>query len=608
MNRTASVNRQPMHRPATANLPTTGNRPASTRPLLAGQVLGAQDATPLGFWVAVHRDTYLQLDDVVRVHTNLPDGKGVDLYGVVDLVRARYEGTQFDSDVFLVTAGLLPAETSMAAHVAVTRVEPEIFVPPRPGEEVYLAVEERDIALFFDAMRRRLPLGAGRDDLPVYGNLDFLDGTRGAHINISGISGVATKTTYATFLLYNLFHSGALGAAGANSRALIFNVKGEDLLFLDRENLRLDDDARALYSRLGLRAGPFQSVGIRAPVRRGASAALPDTARQEGVTAFFWTLREFARERYLRFLFADADAESDLLASLIYRIESQLARAADQEGSPDDPWIAIGGRRIGSFDTLVDTLRAICDTRGEGDDDGEGQDGGAPTLVVRRHDWVGSAAAGTLSAFVRRLEAAREPVGHLIRGDGVERATEHRIDLGRQVTVIDLHNLRERAQRFVVGVVLKRMFEDKESRGAREPLVFVVLDELNKYAPRDGWSPIKEILLDIAERGRSLGIILIGAQQTASEVERRVVANCAFRVVGRLDAAEAAREEYGFLPAATRQRAAILKPGTMIVQQPEIPMPLLVRFPFPAWATCPAEVGGRAEAEATEDLFERLES
>ena len=41
-------------------------------------------------------------------------------------------------------------------------------------------------------------------------------------------------------------------------------------------------------------------------------------------------------------------------------------------------------------------------------------------------------------------------------------------------------------------------------------------------------------LLDVAERGRSLGIILIGAQQTASEVERRIVANSAVRVVGRL--------------------------------------------------------------------------
>ena len=34
---------------------------------------------------------------------------------------------------------------------------------------------------------------------------------------------------------------------------------------------------------------------------------------------------------------------------------------------------------------------------------------------------------------------------------------------------------------------------------------------------------------------------LFGAQQTASEVERRVVANAALKVVGRLDAAEAER-------------------------------------------------------------------
>ncbi|HEX3515361.1 MAG TPA: hypothetical protein VHT26_15315 [Trebonia sp.] len=56
------------------------------------------------------------------------------------------------------------------------------------------------------------------------------------------------------------------------------------------------------------------------------------------------------------------------------------------------------------------------------------------------------------------------------------------------------------------------------------------------------------MLLDIAERGRSRGIILIGAQQTASEVERRTVSNSAIRVVGRLDSAEAGRPEYGFPP------------------------------------------------------------
>jgi hypothetical protein len=60
------------------------------------------------------------------------------------------------------------------------------------------------------------------------------------------------------------------------------------------------------------------------------------------------------------------------------------------------------------------------------------------------------------------------------------------------------------------------------------------------------------------------------------------------------------RPEYGFLPAAHRERARIAKPGTMFVSQPQIPVPLVAEFPFPAWATRPDEVrGGRVGARAT---------
>ncbi len=137
-----------------------------------------------------------------------------------------------------------------------------------------------------------------------------------------------------------------------------------------------------------------------------------------------------------------------------------------------------------------------------------------------------------------------------------------------------------------------------------------MIDELNKYAPREGSSPIKEVLLDIAERGRSLGIILIGAQQTASEVERRIVSNSSVKVVGRLDPAEAGRPEYGFLPPSQRQRATLAKPGTMFVSQPEIPVPLAVEFPFPAWATRLSESAGTpvtsTNGSAPRDPFARL--
>ena len=59
----------------------------------------------------------------------------------------------------------------------------------------------------------KLPIGTGRDGAPIYINLEFLDGTRGAHVSISGISGVATKTSYALFLLHSIFTSGVLGGA-----------------------------------------------------------------------------------------------------------------------------------------------------------------------------------------------------------------------------------------------------------------------------------------------------------------------------------------------------------------------------------------------------------
>jgi hypothetical protein len=47
-----------------------------------------------------------------------------------------------------------------------------------------------------------------------------------------------------------------------------------------------------------------------------------------------------------------------------------------------------------------------------------------------------------------------------------------------------------------------------------------------------------------------------------------------------------------------RQRATIVKPGTMLVAQPELPIPLVVQFPFPAWATRASEAGAMASMPA----------
>ena len=305
---------------------------------------------------------------------------------------------------------------------------------------------------------------------------------------------------------------------------------------------------------------------------------------RSGVRAYYWTVREFVREKYLRFLFAEAEDERSQIADLVARVESYLDRDCD-----DDPeheaTVVFGGYPVKDFDALCELIRE--------------------NVEDEHSAWRGRLSDATVAAFVRRLDAGRFRLSqnHLIWGREAESPQDHRIDWGsNQVTVVDIHNLHDRAKRFVTGVVLKRLFEHKERMGRREPLAFLVLDELNRYAPREGWSPIKEVLLDVAERGRSLGMVLIGAEQTASEVERRVIANSSFRVVGRLDTAEAQRSEYGFLPAVTRARASILKPGSMILQQPHIPIPLQIRFPFPSWATR-ADEAAPATGEGPFDAF-----
>jgi uncharacterized protein len=543
--------------------------PAATSPVV-GLVIGTEPATPLEFWVAVAEGGYLQLDDVVVVDRVLPDGQVLRISGVVSQVRAVHEGARMESDVFLVRDGVLPAQVSEAAQVLATRFEPEVYVPPLPGEPVRKALgAEREEALLFDQMRNRLPAGLSRDEEPFFLNLEFLDGTRGAHVNISGVSGVATKTTYASFLLYSLFHSGVLGADAANTKALIFNVKGEDLLFLDHPNTELGPDQPARYARLGLPAGPFGSVAFFAPPTRDDPNASPDVAsRPRDVTSFFWTIRQFCEDELLPFLFADSQDDRQQYTMVVHNVTARLRHDAKPLG---DGMVELDGIVIRTFDDLVEVISQKVDI------DGPDQ-------------WGGRAmGAGTINAFLRRLHGARPHLRALIRAD-VPRPETHQVDFDRaQVTVVDLHNLNDRAKRFVVGVVLGQVFRRKERTGQSRPLQFVVLDELNKYAPREGLSPIKEILLDVAERGRSLGIVLVGAQQTASEVERRIVANSAIRVVGRLDSAEATRGEYGFLPPVQRQRATIVKPGTMLVSQPELPIPLVVQFPFPAWATRASE-------------------
>ena len=559
--------------------------------IAVGRVIGTDPATPLEFWVAVAEGTFLQLDDVVVVERSLPGRDDpIRIYGMVADLRVRHEGARFDSDVFLIEDGVLPAQVTEAAKVLATRFEPEVFVPPVPGQMVRKAVgKERDEALFFDGMERKVPVGLSRDDEVVYANVEFLDGTRGAHVNISGVSGVATKTSYAVFLLHSLFTSGKLGGRRPQHKGADLQRKGRGSALPGQVQppprsgtsgaLRCAEaPGRALPQRGAVGAAASARSLRRHPAPEAAPTGSPRSSGRWRISAATSCSPSCS---------PTPEDERQQYTIVVHNVTARLRRDATPL---DDGGVRIAGTTCRTFGGLIEAIRERVEDPAD------------------QPDWAGrSIGGGTINAFVRRLYAARRDAEHLIRGRCAQPG-KHRIAMQEQVTVVDIAKLSRRAQRFVVGVVLRKTFQDKEETGSRKPLLFVVLDELNKYAPRDGRSPIKEILLDMAERGRSLGVILVGAQQTASEVERRVIANSSIRVAGRLDSAEAGRPEYAFLPTAQRQRATILKPGTMILSQPELPVPLVLEFPFPAWATRPDEAGDDDAVgdDETGDPFEGL--
>jgi hypothetical protein len=578
-----------------------------------GLVDGAVPATTDRFVICLDDDVVVQLDDLVCLIDELPDGRAVRHFGIVVDQTGYYEGAQWATDTARIARDhTQPGEKVRRAEVQILRTMPELWIAPSPGSIVRRAAGvARDAALFRDQMDASLSVGLDQSGEPVYADWSFMSGQQGGHVNITGISGVATKTSYAMFLLYGILETEAgrqlLGQHAPNTRALVFNSKGEDLLHLDRPSTRFTASERERWRALGVdEPGAFQSVEIFVPRQATQQAAVvPDIqSRPHGeVRAYGWTPWDFIRGGLLRFCFTEDEDRSTQVGFVEQRVRVQLARHAyphqDRTGA-----VAFAAPPANTGFTFDRVVQASRNPRGDGDGAVIRDFSDLIDYIAARCDpatgdpeWQGGVQPGTLAAFVRRLYALVPRMGHLVSGN------LQSVQLNQHVTVVDIHSLHDAAQRFVVGALLAEIFDSKQGTG-REPLRFILLDELNKYAPRQGSSPIKELLVDVAERGRSLGVLLIGAQQSALDVEPTIVRNAALKVAGRLDAGEAS--EYRFLTPELRVRAARFLPGTMVIDQPIVPAPIPIRFPFPPFATNVTEAGSadpEADARRADDAF-----
>ena len=162
------------------------------------------------------------------------------------------------------------------------------------------------------------------------------------------------------------------------------------------------------------------------------------------------------------------------------------------------------------------------------------------------------------------------------------------------VMVIDIARLDEDTQSFVFGDVARAVYElklgvDEEKLGRKRDdipsKVIIFVDELNKYASTDvpKNSPILRQLLDIAERGRSLGIILFSAEQFKSAIHDRVKGNCATHAYGRTNAIEISKADYRFIPKVYQNMMTRLEQGEYIIQNPIFRSLINIKFPRPTY-------------------------
>ena len=555
---------------------------------LSNKPLGivVKTASPLSFDVLLDESSFVQLDDVLvckSVVKRYNENIEVKFYGVVIELIKYLEGVDILYQEIKAKEGVLPVHPVYLAKINVNRIEPQYYLPPKPGDEVFKAFgEDRDKGLFFDTMETKIPAGLSQDGLPVYINYNFINGKDGAHISISGMSGVATKTSYSLFLINSIIQK-----SQDKPKFVIFNVKGKDLLFLDKENVRFKEEDKKKFDIMGLEPKPFKDVAFYCPPEKPDSQNPMGAARYD-VDKYGFSMKDFASERLLKYMFVENDQEISNLNFIIDRIASKLYELSKTNDTLIDDK---AGREIKDLDDLHELLQEVYDDK---DNDKE-----------RYYSWFGrNTSSQSIEAFLRRFAFGKKYIRNLIKKETsthIKNITKEFLENMHTLNVIDISDLHSVGKMFVVGVILDKIFKQREESGVSDPKIFVLLDELNKYAPKEGWSPIKDTLLDIAERGRSLGVILIGAQQTASEVEKRIVANSAIKVVGRLDTAELSGEQYGFLSKSLKQRVSMLKKGSMVLYQPDIPTPTVVSVPMPPWATRKEEVKDDEESKKVLD-------
>ena len=531
------------------------------------------------FWT--RKDLKLKPFDVVVVdHVMDAQGNPTKTYGVIEEIShmtdspsalAGYISSDFgqvDSQSYTERIGMNYVKCKVVGNTS------NIYIPVQEGRKVYLAERDEIMeALGLNDVKHKLPAGyiemyegANRQTLPVFFNSHFLIGPEGAHLNISGISGLASKTSYAMFLM-KAIQDYAIKTKEESVAFIMMNVKGTDLLKIDQKNTRKDEleKIKPIYDLLGLDMEPFKHVKYFYPYSKDYTSytyeridTIKDRLEIGNAFQYKYLFETDEDKECLDLLFANVDDPNDTVESIINFIISNSG----------------GFNGIESWEDFKNELYNQTQS------DKTGKAGKEISVMSWRKFY---------RLFNKSYQKCQQMFTNKL-GNGVRLRDQIARIEKNDVMVIDIAKLDEESQGFVFGDVMRAVYNLKLGSTDRADSdipnrIIIFIDELNKYASTEvpKTSPILHQLLDITERGRSLGIVLFGAEQFVSDIHRRVKGNCATQAFGRTNAIEISREDFRFVPSVYKTMLTRMKQGEYIIQNPVFRSMLNIKFPLPIY-------------------------
>lgn len=465
-----------------------------------------------------------------------------------------------------------------------------IYIPLQSNAKVMLATaDEINYALGLKDIRNPLVCGylemyegtknCEKVTLPVNLNSKFIIGPEGAHLNISGISGLASKTSYAMFLLKAIQDSymkkDPQDEDEDSVAFVLFNVKGKDLLAIDQLNdfsdERNPEEARketlSIYEKLGLPAEPFKNVQYYYPfsipkTRHWNTYMTPeeveDNIKKKKAKKFKY-IYKYDKEN-LDLMFANIDDSTQTMESIISYIMSGQGKF----------------NQVNDWQEFLEAVKEKCST------ESSGKDKEIPVASWRKFYRIINKSITDNKIFARDI---RESEGEIRIGDAMKYIKKN------EVHVIDIAKLSEDKQAYVFGDAIRTIYDLQLGQYAGEEgvnppsRIVIFIDELNKYASKETPknSPILRQVLDVAERGRSLGVVLFAAEQFRSAIHDRVTGNCSTHAYGRTNSIEVTKSDYKSIPSVYKTMMTRLKQGEYIIQNPVFRSLLSIKFPKPIY-------------------------